>query len=284
VNRLWFGRQGSILAFGWEKCFDNILYFIIYKIQSNLDFVENHMVSSKIVPQYLTMTEIAARLIRERVLSGHYQSGNRLIPEKLEAEFGLGRVAIREALRELAGSGLVVSLPNKGVIVAEPPDPSEIKALYEARYALEGEAAYHAAKNITPEVIARMEELTEQMETVVKAPFNLILLNREFHLTLYEASGWKPACRIINQLFDQTLIFRGVYTDWVADDPTLFHQDHREIIEALKSGDAAAAKEKVVANIYRGFHQYILTRTASREKNPDQNPKCFNGIPEKERE
>ncbi|MBN1382445.1 MAG: GntR family transcriptional regulator [Deltaproteobacteria bacterium] len=225
------------------------------------------MVSNKIIPQYLTMTEMAARLIRERVLSGHYYSGDRLIPEKLEAELGLGRVAIREALRELTGSGLVVSLPNKGVIVAEPPDGDEIKAIYNARYALEGETAYQAAKNITPDVIARMEDLIKQMEATVKDPFNLILLNREFHLILYEASGWKPACRIIHQLFDQTLIFRGLHKSWVADDPALFHQDHRGIIEALKAGDAEAAKEKVVANIYRGFHQYVLNHTSSKKKN-----------------
>jgi DNA-binding GntR family transcriptional regulator len=219
------------------------------------------MALNKINPRYQTMTEMAARLIRERVLAGHYQSGDRLIPEKLEAEMGLGRVSIREALRELAGSGLVVSLPNKGVMVADPPDPTEIGALYEARYALEGEAACQAAKNITPGLIARMEELMQQMVITVKDPFNLILLNREFHLTLYGASGWTPACRIIHQLFDQTLIFRGLHTSWVADNPAAFHEDHQEIIDALKAGDAEAVKKKVVANIYRGFNQYVLNWT-----------------------
>ena len=51
------------------------------------------------VPKHLTITEMATRLIRERILSGQYRSGTRLIPTKLEAELGLGRVAIREALR-----------------------------------------------------------------------------------------------------------------------------------------------------------------------------------------
>ena len=74
-------------------------------------------------PLYQTMTEMSTQLIRENVIKGQYKSGTRLIPEKLEAELGLGRVAIREALRELTGSGLLVSLPNKGVIVADPPDP-----------------------------------------------------------------------------------------------------------------------------------------------------------------
>ena len=105
------------------------------------------------ITMYQTMTEIATRFIRERVLAGDYKPGSRLIPAKLEGELGLGRVAIREALRELAGSGMVVSMPNKGVIVADAPAPEEIAALYEARYALEGGAAYLAAKNMTPAVI-----------------------------------------------------------------------------------------------------------------------------------
>jgi DNA-binding GntR family transcriptional regulator len=103
----------------------------------------------------------------------------------------------------------VVSLPNKGVIVADPADPVEITALYQARYALEGEASFQATQKITTGTINRLEEISAQMEaTTITSPFDFVLLNREFHLTIYEASGWKPVCRIINQLFDQTLIFR----------------------------------------------------------------------------
>lgn len=141
------------------------------------------------IPVYQTMTEIATRLIRERVLSGHYKPGSRLIPAKLEAELGLGRVAIREALRELTGSGMVVSLPNKGVIVTEAPSLEEIGALYETRCALEGGAAYLATKNMTRAVITRLEALEVQMEDESRSLFDCILLNREFHLTLYEISG-----------------------------------------------------------------------------------------------
>jgi DNA-binding GntR family transcriptional regulator len=215
----------------------------------------------KAFPLYQTMTDMATRLIRERVLTGQYKSGIRLIPEKLEAELGLGRVAIREALRELAGSGLVVSLPNKGVIVADPPDPVEITALYQARYALEGEAAFQATPKIIPETIVRLEELLTQMEMEIDSLFNIVLLNREFHLTIYEISGWKPACRIINQLFDQTLIFRGRNTSWIKEKNTdEYHKDHRGIIEALRSGNAEAVKDRIIANISRGFKKYALNQ------------------------
>ncbi len=218
-------------------------------------------------PLYQTMTDMATRLIRERVLTGQYKSGIRLIPEKLEAELGLGRVAIREALRELAGSGLVVSLPNKGVIVADPPDSVEITALYQARYALEGEAAYQATPKITPETIERLEGLLAQMEMEIDSLFNIVLLNREFHLTIYGVSGWKPACRIINQLFDQTLIFRSLNTSWIRDkNAGKYHNDHRRIIEAIRSGNAEAVKRRVIANISRGFNQFALNQTSLKIK------------------
>ncbi len=206
-------------------------------------------------PIYQTMTEIATRLIRERVLSGHYLPGSRLIPAKIETELGLGRVAIREALRELTGSGMVVSLPNRGVTVAEAPSFEEISALYETRYALEGEAGYLAARNMNPALIARLEALAIKMEKESKSPFDTVLRNREFHLTLYDASGWKSACRIINQLIDQTMIFRSLRSTWWTDDPKGFFEDHRKIIAALKAGADEDTKRLVVGNISRGYQQ-----------------------------
>jgi len=217
------------------------------------------------IPVYQTMTEIATRLIRERVLSGHYKPGSRLIPAKLEAELGLGRVAIREALRELTGSGMVVSLPNKGVIVTEAPSLEEIGALYETRCALEGGAAYLATKNMTRAVITRLEALEVQMEDESRSLFDCILLNREFHLTLYEISGWKSACRIINQLIDQTLIFRGQRPEWTMD-PRAFFEDHRQIIEALKTDAADVIKRLVITNVSRGYQQICTSHSGSTPK------------------
>ena len=69
---------------------------------------------------YKTMTEMAAQALREGILKGTLTPGTPLIPAKLEKELALGRVAIREAIRELSGSGLVESVPNKGNFVASP--------------------------------------------------------------------------------------------------------------------------------------------------------------------
>jgi GntR family transcriptional repressor for pyruvate dehydrogenase complex len=146
-------------------------------------------------------------------------------------------------------------MTNKGVIVAEAPGLEEIGALYEARCALEGEAAYFANKNMTPEVITRLEALVIQMEKESQSSFDLVLRNREFHLALYKASGWESACRIINQLIDQTLIFRSLRSTWWTADPGEFHEDHRRIIETLKAGAADVTKRLLIANVSRGYQQ-----------------------------
>ena len=205
------------------------------------------------IPRHQTMTEMATRFIRERVLSGQYTSGFRLIPASLEAEFGLGRVAIREALRELAGSGLIISIPHKGAVVADAPSSEEVDALYEARYILEGNATYLATKKMTKEMIDRLEFLLSEMDEKSQSPFDYVLRNREFHLTLYEVSEWRSACRIINQLIDQVLIFRGLHSGWHTEDPKVLRQDHKRIIKALKSRAAHDAKKNVIANIRRGY-------------------------------
>ena len=112
-----------------------------------------------------------------------------------------------------------------------------------------------AARNMNPAMIARLETLARQMEKESKSPFDTVLRNREFHLTLYEGSGWKSACRIINQLIDQTMIYRSLRKTWWTADPRGFFEDHRKIIAALKAGTPDAVKRLVVGNISRGYQQ-----------------------------
>lgn len=217
-----------------------ILYFVKYK----MTYIKKHM----------TMTQAAARAIRQNILNGRYLTGTRLVPLALEEELGLGRVAIREALRELAGTGIVVTVPNKGTMVAPTPTIHEITALFEARFVLEGQAAAMAAVQITQKEIQRLENLYDMMEEENITLQEGILLNREFHLTIYEASGWDFACKVIGQLVDQVLIFRALKSS-TETDYRVFNRDHKQIVQALKSRDPDKSRKLVVTNIARGFEE-----------------------------
>ncbi len=82
------------------------------------------------MPEYQTMTEMAATQLRKAIMMGDLPPGTRLIPVKLENELNLSRVSIREAIRELSGSALVETVMNVGAHVASPPSLDEIKEIF----------------------------------------------------------------------------------------------------------------------------------------------------------
>ena len=69
-------------------------------------------------PQNVPLGTRAADDLRRAILIGRYKPGERLVEDRLSAEFGIPRVPIREALRTLAGDGLVEVRPNRGATVA----------------------------------------------------------------------------------------------------------------------------------------------------------------------
>jgi len=199
-------------------------------------------------PSYRTMTEIATEAIKEAILNGVYAPGTRLVPAKLEKELNLGRVAIREAIRELSGSGLVVSEPNKGAVVAKAITEEELREIFEIRYDLEGKASLLATKRITPEGIIKLENLNQDLMGYVDKPREYFLLNRKWHLDFYQWSGWSFLCQIITQLFDRVLVFRSVFPFRTEDIPP-YIDEHLQMLAAMKKGDGEKVRQILVSHL-----------------------------------
>jgi len=216
---------------------------------------------------FRTMTEIAATELRKAIQRGDLVAGERLIPAKLEAEMDLSRVSIREAIRELVGSGLVESATHKGAFVAEPLDLSEIKEIFKVRYEVEGRAAFLGTKKITKEGIASLEQLIEIAEKGVSDETENFFLNYEFHMTLYRATGWRYLIKMIERIYDQVIACRGsVYrqlreqylNNQLSFTPfSRFHADHIEILQAVKDNKPVIARDLTVKNLKRGLSNII---------------------------
>lgn len=225
-----------------------------------------------------TMTESAVLELRKAILRGNYPSGTRLVPAKLENEFRLSKTAIREAIREIAGTNLVVSKTHKGACVAESVPITEIRDIFDLRYQLEGKAAFLGAKHISPDGIQQMEMLLEKMsEPMDRKRYADFLFNQRFHMILYRASGWKYLTEVINRLFDQVLLFRsGLYRQateqeletilsW--DNFKAYHQDHVDIMKGIQAGDCEGTRKAVVKNLKRGFQGLEELLTYLKDRN-----------------
>jgi DNA-binding GntR family transcriptional regulator len=201
---------------------------------------------------YRTMTEIAATTIKDGILTGIHPPGTRLIPTKLEQELQLGRVSIREALKELAGMGLVNFLPNRGAVVAKPMSIEEIQEVFEVRYDLEPKAAYRATQRISETDLTRLEVINKSLPDMAKNPHGYVRANHRFHRELYKASGWGFVCRMINLIYDQVMVFRLLYPPPM-EKIDKYIEDHRQMLSAMKARDADAVRHLMFNHLVDGF-------------------------------
>jgi len=199
------------------------------------------------------MTEIATAQIKDAILDGIYQPGSKIVPSQLEKDLEIGKAATRDALRELTGMGLLINLPNKGTEVTGPISREEIIEVFEIRYLLEGKAAFKAAQEMSTGSIHELEEINEKLKKVPRSYSNeYFIINKEFHLKLYENSGWSFLFRIIEQLFDQIRLYRLFYP-FESEDIEVYLDDHKKILTGLKARNPAEVQKRLVSHIKKGF-------------------------------
>ena len=116
-------------------------------------------------PQAETATEVerAIRFLREAILQGDYQPGQRLPQKELSEQLDMSPTPIREALRLLEAQGLLERVPYKGAYVAEA-SPEESEEISVIRSALEGLATRMAVPNLTSDDVQALESLVKEME------------------------------------------------------------------------------------------------------------------------
>ncbi|MDK2836676.1 MAG: hypothetical protein PWP21_1453, partial [Thermosediminibacterales bacterium] len=68
---------------------------------------------------YKPLREVVFETLREAIISGDLEPGERLMEMQLADEMGVSRTPVREAIRKLELEGLVVMIPRKGAYVAD---------------------------------------------------------------------------------------------------------------------------------------------------------------------
>src|SRR3954468_3579974 len=113
-------------------------------------------------PKNLTKQERVYREVRERILSGAYGPGFRVVIDALAEEFEVSALPVREAIRRLEAEGLVVYRPNAGAQVA-PAEPGVFDEEMTVLAVLEGYATALAAPEMDEQAIARLTAINESM-------------------------------------------------------------------------------------------------------------------------
>jgi DNA-binding GntR family transcriptional regulator len=196
--------------------------------------------------------------LRDAILSGSLPGGARLIQTEIAARFEVGTTPVREAIRDLVGSGLVQSDVHRGAVVRVL-DSDELAEIYEIRKILETSLGDKIVENITEQELARAEDLLEEMDRTV-APATWAMLNRRFHAVLTAAARSPRLEAMVLGVADLATMTE---VDAVHESPSLTieaDRAHRALLDAIRRKRPDQAREIVRRHLDGALAAVLRTR------------------------
>jgi DNA-binding GntR family transcriptional regulator len=193
--------------------------------------------------------ERAKDVILQRIVSGYYPPGSRLVETRIAQELGVSQAPVREALRDLEQLGCIVHEPFRGCSVRAF-SAEELLEAFPVRAALEALAARLAAERISEPELLRLAELLETMRDAARRDdaHGQSQANASFHATIVRASRNATLERQWQLLEPFSRTFLTVSQPGL--DLLALSERHIPILDALRArdGDAAAA----------AMHQHLM--------------------------
>lgn len=185
--------------------------------------------------------------IRLAILNGQLAGGTRLVQSELAAQLKVSTTPVREALRDLASEGLIRIDPHHGGVVAEL-DEDDLREVYQIRERIEPLALEVAIPKLTDEILNRCEELHDAMSAAPNSAA-WVQLNREFHMTIYEASNQQRLVTMVRSLQDASVMAVSARIQGLPEMRDQANQEHADLIEALRAGDVERAKAVILHHV-----------------------------------
>ncbi|MGO9310699.1 MAG: GntR family transcriptional regulator [Spirochaetia bacterium] len=194
---------------------------------------------------------IYARL-SERILRWDYLPGHRFTEEGLCREFCVSRSPVREALNTLAENGLIEKKPGHGYSV-KLLNFVEINELYDVRLALETSVVERLCRTGIDE--QHLEELrafwSDIQSRLPEAAKTVAAADEEFHETLARLCGNKILASTLKSV-DRRIHFVRLADITTEDRVRATCREHLELLDAIRDGDEARARDVLRKNIDGG--------------------------------
>lgn len=207
----------------------------------------NNLLPLKIEP--VTVQAQAVRALREAILSGMFQPGERLVETELSQRMGISRPSVREALRRLEAERLITIVPNRGPSVAEI-GWEEAENIYQVRSLLEGEAAALFAARATEIERQRLSEAFHAFEEAVKKndPLGRIEATNQYYDIILRGCGNPIIVEIIEGLVARINFLRAKTMASLGRTGKSV-QEMRRLLRAIEAGDSTAARAAAVQHV-----------------------------------
>jgi len=227
-------------------------------------------IKGKVAVDLITLVDRVFQTLREQILQGIYEPGQKFNIDQLARDLGVSNTPIREAMARLERLGLVEIIPYCGPKIRHL-DVSQLTDLYEVRIALEKLAVKLVVQSEDPDVFKGIAEALQIHERAANGSDTraVVAADRAFHDALVQASGNSVLLEMLPSLSDRTQLLLELNRppSEVLDDAVILRglRDHKRIYESLRAGDQEAAIQELHRQLIRGKEQ-LVARMMEREE------------------
>lgn len=211
----------------------------------------------RIERQATRLAEHVYNQLLESIVSGALQPGDRVIQEQVAEAMNVSRTPVREALLRLEREGILAEAGKRGFEVQALTEQT-VRDIYEAREAIEGYAARLLAEQGDDNALA---EVTRAMAATagdgsVESAYEM---NRLAHRAVVAATNNSFLLDLFDSIWGRSIAMR-IYADlYIARHGANDLADsHRELVDALSSGDGTKAEKIMVDHIRSGLEQQLV--------------------------
>jgi len=209
----------------------------------------------------MSRTSHVLEMLKTAILNGQLAPGEPLVESELAGRLGVSKTPVREALKTLEGTGLVVIRPYTGAVVRAFSDEDAV-AIYDMRLLLEPEAVRRSV--LAGIDVGEADAALVRAETA-ESKSERSLANREFHRALYRQCGNPLMVQSLDGLRDQiALISSGSWArnaSWQQE-----AEEHARILEVAQAGDAETAERLVREHIGDFTQRHIVPAGSETEE------------------
>ncbi len=192
-----------------------------------------------------TLRDLVQDRMRDAIIEGVFEPGQRLVERPLCDQLGVSRTVIRETIRYLEAEGLVDILPGRGPIVATM-SRNDARQIYDIRRVLETSAAENCALRITPQRARSLKNALKRLKQGFhdKTPGTLFRTTADFYSEIFEGAGHQIAWDVVQRLNGRISRLRMMTLSTTERKrPGIEHMER--ICAAVVSGDPIAARAAV---------------------------------------
>ena len=199
--------------------------------------------------EYLPLRDVLFKTLRQAILKGELEPGERLMEIQLAERLGVSRTPIREAIRKLELEGLVLMIPRKGAEVAKISE-NNLRDVLEVRRSLEELAIDLACQRMTEEELSELKKTEERFAKAIQTGevMEIAQTDESYHEIIYNSTKNQKLVQILNNLREQMYRYRLEYIK-DEDKRQILLVEHDHIIKALSLRHVQEAKMAIREHI-----------------------------------